>query len=165
MQESFFSKASWRRQVIQQKRGFTLIEILVVVVIIGLLAAVVLASLGGARERGRDGRRQADIKQIALAMELFFDSQDPIESYPDLPNTAVAIPGSSSIGSFINPVPLDPLNSGSLVYIWTDGGTPLTKFCVWALLEATSSTTYFVANPKGAKNTTTVPNVGNCDTL
>src|SRR3989344_2634994 len=61
-------------------RGFTLIELLVVVAIIGLLSSVVLASLNGARVKGRDARRLADVKQIQLALELYYDDSD--NKYP-----------------------------------------------------------------------------------
>ena len=54
-------------------RGFTLIELLVVIAIIGVLASVVLASLNNARRKSRDARRITDVKQIQLALELFFD--------------------------------------------------------------------------------------------
>jgi prepilin-type N-terminal cleavage/methylation domain-containing protein len=54
-------------------RGFTLIELLVVIAIIGVLATVVLASLNTARRKSRDARRLSDIKQIQLALELYFD--------------------------------------------------------------------------------------------
>lgn len=55
------------------RRGFTLIELLVVIAIIGILASIVLASLNSARIKSRDARRVADIKQIQLALELYFD--------------------------------------------------------------------------------------------
>lgn len=51
------------------KKGFTLIEMLIVVAIIGLLASVVVLGLGGARESARDAKRAADIKQIANGAE------------------------------------------------------------------------------------------------
>lgn len=56
------------------KRGFTLIELLVVIAIIGILASIVLASLNTARKKSRDARRIADLNQIRLANELYFDS-------------------------------------------------------------------------------------------
>lgn len=60
---------------LSKSKGFTLIELLVVIAIIGILASIVLASLNTARKKSRDARRIADIKQIQLALELYFDSQ------------------------------------------------------------------------------------------
>ena len=51
--------------------GFTLIELLVVTAIIGILASVIVVSLGSARENARDSRRLGDIKQISLALEIY----------------------------------------------------------------------------------------------
>lgn len=62
------------------KRGFTLIELLVVIAIIGILSSVVLASLNSAREKSRDAKKVSDIKQVQLALELYFDSNS---EYPD----------------------------------------------------------------------------------
>lgn len=56
----------------KEKRGFTLIELLVVIAIIGILSAIVLASLGSARSRARDAQRKSDLKQIANAFELYY---------------------------------------------------------------------------------------------
>ncbi|PIR82629.1 hypothetical protein COU20_01565 [Candidatus Kaiserbacteria bacterium CG10_big_fil_rev_8_21_14_0_10_59_10] len=61
-------------------RGFTLIELLVVIAIIGILSSVVLASLNSAREKGRDSRRISDIKQLQLALELYYDGNS--STYP-----------------------------------------------------------------------------------
>lgn len=53
------------------KRGFTIIELLIVVAILGILSAVVLSILTDARLDARDKRRVADLEQIVKALELY----------------------------------------------------------------------------------------------
>lgn len=85
------------------KKGFTLIELLVVIAIIGILASVVLASLNSARQKARDARRVADIKQLQLALELYFDSNN---KYPIALADLVT-------GGQIPSEPIDPSNDGT----------------------------------------------------
>ncbi len=51
-------------------RGFTLIELLVVIAIIGILSAVVLASLNTARSKGKDAAIQSNLESIRSQAEL-----------------------------------------------------------------------------------------------
>ena len=53
-------------------RGFTLIELLVVIAIIGILAGIVLASLGTARNKGKDASVQESMSGMRAAMEIFY---------------------------------------------------------------------------------------------
>lgn len=68
-------------------RGFTLIEVLIVVTIIGLLSSIVLVGLGGFRARGSDARRIGDIRQVQNALELYYSKKG---AYPVLSCTSSA---------------------------------------------------------------------------
>jgi len=52
-------------------RGFTLIELLVVISIVGILIALSVFGLTGARESSRDARRKADLELIRSGIEIY----------------------------------------------------------------------------------------------
>jgi prepilin-type N-terminal cleavage/methylation domain-containing protein len=52
-------------------RGFTLVEILIVVVIIGILASIAIVSYSGVQQRARDAKRIDDIAHIGRSMQLW----------------------------------------------------------------------------------------------
>ncbi len=58
---------------LDRNKGFTLVELLVVITIIGLLSSVVLASLNEARSRARDARRISDLNTIQTALALYYE--------------------------------------------------------------------------------------------
>jgi prepilin-type N-terminal cleavage/methylation domain-containing protein len=88
------------------RKGFTLVELLVVISIIGILSSIVLASMSKARSQSRDGKRITDIKQIQLAIGLYYDANNkfPLNI------------SSASLASFISVVPIDPSSAPSTTY-------------------------------------------------
>lgn len=56
--------------------GFTLVELLVTISIIGVLASITVVSVGNVRQIARDSKRLADIKQLQTALEFYFNQQN-----------------------------------------------------------------------------------------
>lgn len=117
------------------QRGFTLIELLVVIAIIGILASIVLASLDSARKKGRDARRIADLKQIQLALELYYDANG---AYPVAISSAnLVTPG------YISVIPTDPSGGSAYSYVplAASGSTTVcSSYHLGADLETSGST-------------------------
>lgn len=76
-------------------RGFTLIELLVVIAIIGILASIVLASLGSSQAKARDARRISDVNSYQKALALYLSTSG---SYPIVAATTT-LDGSDTISA------------------------------------------------------------------
>lgn len=107
------------------QKGFTLIELLVVIAIIGILSSVVLASLNNARRKSRDARRMADLQQIKLAQELYFDASGS-EYAPTLDALAP---------DYIGSIPNDPLGDPYDYEL----ASSTTDYCLGTTLEDTAT--------------------------
>lgn len=72
-----------------RSQGFTLIELLVVIAIIGVLSAVVLASLNSARTKGTDAAIKSNVDSARAQAELYYDDQ-PTKVYEGVCTAAAA---------------------------------------------------------------------------
>lgn len=110
---------------LKPNKGFTLIELLVVIAIISILASVVLASLNSAREKARDAKRISDVKQLQLALELYFDDNSGYPTDID----ALATDG------YLPVIPTPPTGTGETEYLYAGLGTGCTDYHVGITLE------------------------------
>ncbi len=115
--------------VMRRPRGFTLIELLVVIAIIGILSAVVLASLSTARARGRDAQRLSQMTQIRSALEGQYAALGTYPTHPGVEGLCNANNVTNWIGSmnqlvaggYLSSVPKDPIESSDYCYLYFNG--------------------------------------------
>jgi len=55
----------------EREKGFTLIELIVVVTIIAVMTVVAVVNYGSTSKRARDGRRESDLQKVAMALEMY----------------------------------------------------------------------------------------------
>lgn len=67
----------YKRQA--HSKGFTLVELLIVITIIAVLASLLFANFAGARERARDIKRKNDLQQVKKALRLYYND---FQNYP-----------------------------------------------------------------------------------
>jgi prepilin-type N-terminal cleavage/methylation domain-containing protein/prepilin-type processing-associated H-X9-DG protein len=76
--------------------GFTLVELLVVIAVIAILAALLLPALAGAKESARRARCASNLKQIVLAANIYADENDG--HFPAQPDDGVAVSAAGGDG-------------------------------------------------------------------
>ena len=117
-------------KTIQSEKGFTLLELLVVIVIIGILALLVIPNLTSAPKKARDIDRKTDLGAIQKGLEEYYLSY---AKYPTLLTelTAMSPP-------IIKVLPTDTIGTGVYVYTYTPSGT--SAYSLKACLENGSDT-------------------------
>jgi type II secretion system protein G len=109
-------------------KGFTIVELLIVIVVIGILAAIVIVAYNGVQQRARDSRRQNDVQALTQALEIYYLTNG---SYPAGSGSSAAVGLNSSWsttadGSWANlvtvlkpimgNVPSDPTSTTGVTY-------------------------------------------------
>ena len=134
--------------------GFTIIELLVVITIVGLLLSIIFASLTNARIKARDAKRLSDMRQVVLGLEFYENEyghypplKDPLPPLGDAGSAerwkmlkeclegqpALACPDNSESERFMSLLPEDPLSAGTQ-YDYSPN-TSGSKFVLKARLE------------------------------
>jgi prepilin-type N-terminal cleavage/methylation domain-containing protein len=125
-------------------KGFTLVELLVVIGIIGTLATLVLVQLGSTRAKGRDVKRIADINQLRSGLESYFDDNGRYPATTDL--SSILVP------SYLTTIPLDPLAPGCTTTAYTGTATGAVRCYKYGTEESATPTKYQISAELEIKN-------------
>lgn len=111
--------------------GFTLIEIMVVILILGLLATIVVQSLKGATDKAKRTKAEADVSEIKTALDRYYldngyypTSDQGLTALVSAP-TGGRQPANYEQGGYIEKVPLDPW--GTPYFYQSDGNSYVLK--------------------------------------
>lgn len=109
----------------KQQAGFTIVELLIVIVVIGILAAITIVAYNGVQGKARDTQRISDLKSITKALEIYKINNGNYPAPVSTPNASsweVSTNGSNVATNFlsalvssngVSKVPIDPNNTGT----------------------------------------------------
>jgi prepilin-type N-terminal cleavage/methylation domain-containing protein len=130
-----------RTKSAMKNRGFTFIELLVVVTIIMVLTTAGAVSYRQTNAGARDSRRKADLEQIRSALELCRAENG---AYPATLGTTVVCGGIT----YLTIVPIDPKDGQSgYTYSYTQGSATTYTLCADTMESENETSPYCVTNP------------------
>jgi prepilin-type N-terminal cleavage/methylation domain-containing protein len=149
-------KTDYRLLITDYCFGFTLVELLIVIAIMGVMTTVSVVSFQAQARKGRDARRQAELKQYQAALEVYANS-----------NLNLYVAGSGSASGFCGTLgmsncPNDPLNSGTNTYTYCASADRTIYKLYTALEMPTTPLTYWVVCSNGSSGAVIVAPGGSC---
>ncbi len=106
-------------------KGFTLIEVSMVIAIIGLLSSIVLVSMNTAKEKARDAKRKSDLNQIRKALEVSVNNRGYYPGDGQCNDKSTCWNSANPIWRYLvtedkllSDLPVDPINDATYYYYY-----------------------------------------------
>jgi general secretion pathway protein G len=113
----------WHKKM-RNQRGFTLVELMIVVAIIGILTAIAFPLYANIQARARVAKAQADARTLASAVVVYSAHTGLLPNALDDLSITVADPNSGVVaGPFVNPIPNPPQGWVAYDYVSAADGT------------------------------------------
>ena len=126
----------------KRQLGFTLLELLIVIVIIGILALIIVPGLASGPKRARDAQRKSDMRAVKNALETYYNDKNTYPTPASGTNgstTYFANLSSVLVPDFLPSVPADPTAGSATGYVYgVNSTTTATKYVIEANLESTT---------------------------
>ena len=72
----------------KREQGFTIVELLIVIVVIGILALLVITTYSGIQQKARNSKRQTDVQSLQTQLEAFYSQNGYYPSLTDMNGAA-----------------------------------------------------------------------------
>lgn len=132
---------TYSRTSANPRHGFTIVELLIVIVVIGILAAITIVSFNGVQQKARDTERKSDIGQFHKALELFYAENNYYPSVNDVLSTSFR----TNTLNIPTAIATPPGQTGVISYCWSSS---FNSYCYVGLPAAGGS---FDCNVVGEK--------------
>jgi prepilin-type N-terminal cleavage/methylation domain-containing protein len=146
-----------------KSKGFTIVELLIVIVVIGILATLVIVTFTGIQQKARDSKRKTDIGAVQASLESYYSSNN---TYPTLTDLNDPTWRSTNMKGFDSSALQDPKGSAATLIAGTapsstqyaynvtptgcvdtaGSANPCTNYGIYAKLEADGTTISKVSN-------------------